>query len=485
MSISSSLANALSGLTASARAAQVVSSNVSNAMTEGYARRELMLSARVTVGIGSGVQVDGVRRVVDEALLSDRRLADATLGQAGAQSKYLEQLQAALGLPDEPGSLDAAVAAFDASLIEASSKPDSDVRLSAVLDAAQSLVRTLSDASDDVQNVRVAADRDIAVEVSRINDGLAQVAELNDLILRARTSQTENPALEDQRQQVIDQIADLVPLRQLQRENGTIALYSTSGQLLVDVEPAVFEFTQTEPTTADMTLASGALSGLSVNGQPISVSGTSSSFAGGRLAALFEARDDTAVGAQARLDGLARDLVERFEDPGVDTTLLPGDAGLFTDGGDPLDLADLTGLAARLSVNDAVVPSAGGELWRLRDGINAAVPGPVGDNALLQRMSDAFSATRTASDPILGGAGRSFGGFVGDAVAGLAREAETAEQRAVFSTAQRDALKEAELSQGVDTDQEMQKLLLIEQAYAANARVIQTIDQMIRALLDI
>ena len=36
MSISGTLANALSGLTAASRAAQLVSSNVSNAMTEGY-----------------------------------------------------------------------------------------------------------------------------------------------------------------------------------------------------------------------------------------------------------------------------------------------------------------------------------------------------------------------------------------------------------------------------------------------------------------
>ena len=485
MSISASLASALSGLTAASRAAQVVSSNVSNAMTEGYARRELMLSSRITSGVGSGVQIDGVRRVVDEALIADRREADATMGQASARSKYLEQLQNVFGLPGEAGSLDAAVSAFDASLIEAVSKPDSDVRLAAVLDSAQGLAGKISRASDGVQNVRIAADREIATEVQRLNTGLAQIAELNNLILSARSSDQENPGLEDQRQQIIDQISDIVPLRQLQRENGTVALYSESGALLLDVEPRMFEFSTTEPITPDMTLGSGALSGLTQNGDPVSIDGASASLAGGRLASLFEARDVTAVTAQARLDGLARDLVERFEDPAVDTTLLPGDPGLFTDGGGALNVTDTVGLAARLSINDAVVPAAGGALWRLRDGIGAAAPGQVGDNTLLQRLSDTLGATRTASDPVLGGAGRSFAGFTGDAVALLAREAESAEQVAVFTLSQRDALKDAELAQGVDTDQEMQQLLLIEQAYAANARVIQTVDEMIRALLEI
>ena len=36
---------------------------------------------------------------------------------------------------------------------------------------------------------------------------------------------------------------------------------------------------------------------------------------------------------------------------------------------------------------------------------------------------------------------------------------------------------------GVDTDQELQSLLVIEKNYAANAKVIQTVDEMIKTLL--
>ena len=38
---------------------------------------------------------------------------------------------------------------------------------------------------------------------------------------------------------------------------------------------------------------------------------------------------------------------------------------------------------------------------------------------------------------------------------------------------------------GVDTDQEMQTLLLVERAYAANARVIQTAQAMIDTLMEL
>ena len=60
MSISGSLSNALSGLTAAGRAAAVVSSNISNSMTEGYAKRDLILTERMLAGAGAGVRVVGV-----------------------------------------------------------------------------------------------------------------------------------------------------------------------------------------------------------------------------------------------------------------------------------------------------------------------------------------------------------------------------------------------------------------------------------------
>ena len=46
MTINSALSNALSGLAATSRAIGVVSSNVANATTDGYGRREIELAAR-------------------------------------------------------------------------------------------------------------------------------------------------------------------------------------------------------------------------------------------------------------------------------------------------------------------------------------------------------------------------------------------------------------------------------------------------------
>ena len=52
MTLSAALSNALSGLTAASRNAQVTASNISNAMTEGYGRRELEVVSRDIGGMG-------------------------------------------------------------------------------------------------------------------------------------------------------------------------------------------------------------------------------------------------------------------------------------------------------------------------------------------------------------------------------------------------------------------------------------------------
>ena len=111
MSLTYSITNAMSGLVATSRSAEVVSNNVANATTEGYARREIDLSARNVGGRGAGVSVDGVRRVVDEALLRDRRLADASVGDSSVKSEFYASLERLIGTPEDGGSL--APADFD------------------------------------------------------------------------------------------------------------------------------------------------------------------------------------------------------------------------------------------------------------------------------------------------------------------------------------------------------------------------------------
>ncbi|MCV2881824.1 flagellar hook-associated protein FlgK [Actibacterium sp. XHP0104] len=485
MTISGSLSNALSGLIAASRAAEVVSSNVANAMTEGYARRELDLSARSLAGIGTGVMVDGVSRVVDKVVLADRRLADASAAAADLHAGFYTRLEDSIGLPEEGASLSGRMAAFEAALADAAARPDSDTRLMTLVDTAGALTGQFNAISTDIQASRMEADAQIAAQVDLLNDRLAKVADLNASIRNYQGQGQDTAALMDQRQAIVDDIAQVLPLRVIERDHGQIAIYTQAGAALIDGRPSTFSFQQTAMIVPEMSIGTGALSGLHLNGQPIGTTGAYSPIAGGSLSALFEQRDDLAPAAQAELDALARDLIDRFQNSGIDPSLLPGNAGLFTDGGAVFVAADEIGVAGRLSLNALVNPSQGGAPWRLRDGLGAAAPGPAGNNGLLLAMSDALAQTRVPASGQFTGVARSASALGAEFLSWISSTRQSREADQSFALAKADTLKSAELADGVDTDAEMQTLLVIERAYAANARVIKAVEDLLQSLLSI
>ncbi len=485
MSITTSLSNALSGLTAASRAAELVSNNVANAMTEGYGRREISLGARNLGGAGAGVQVQGVTRAVDEAVIGDRRLADAALAERQSLSTALDALGRLLGTPDDPASVTGRIAAFEGAITDAVSRPDSPTRLDAVLASAIALAESVNAVSDGIRDQRMEADADIARQVGALNDGLAQIDEINRSIVSLGGAGRDVTALLDQRQQAIDRISGIVPLRTIPRDDGAVALYTVSGAALLDGRVGEIGFVPAGIITADMSLASGALSGLTINGRPVSTEGPYAPLGGGSLGAAIHIRDVLAPETQSLVDALAVELVTRFEDPALDASRPPGAPGLFTDAGAALDPANETGLSDRLSVNAAVDPSRGGETWRLRDGLGATVPGPVGEASLLGRMADVLAVRqppRSAAAPVQA---FSLSSLAAEIHSRLSRDGLEAEQALGYATTRQQGLAGLEQRGGVDTDQEMQKLLLIETAYAANARVIQVIDDLIGRLLEI
>lgn len=484
MSISATLSSALSGLTAVSRMAEVVSSNVANAMTPGYGQRDVELAARRVGPSGQGVKVVGVTRAVNQILLSDRRVADAGAAEQQARQAFFAKLEQTLGTGDLPGSLTNRIGTFDAALLSATGRPDSQARLTAVLDAARGLTVALSAAAVNVQTARGDADRQIGIDIDQLNTALLQISGLNGQIREQSGNGRDPSALMDQRQKLVDSVANIVPLRELSREHGQIALFTTGGALLLEGRPATFGFAPAGLITEEMTLAGGTLSGLTLNGQPLAIGVQGGLIAGGRLAANFALRDELAPNAQIQLDAVARDLVTRFQDPAIDPSLMVGDAGLFTDRGIAFIAANEAGLAQRLRLNAAVDPVQGGAVWRLRDGMAAITPGHAGNSGLLTALQAALTDRRpTVSGNFLPGS-KSVSGLGSDLVSDIASARLTSQSDAIFATTRAEALRVSELEQGVDTDREMQLLLQIEQAYAANARVIQTVDTLIKTLLE-
>ncbi|MFD1807824.1 hypothetical protein ACFSHQ_05690 [Gemmobacter lanyuensis] len=147
-------------------------------------------------------------------------------------TRFQRAAESALGGAEDGTSLSGRIADLESALLSASGQPDSDNLLARVLSAAQSLTSQINAASQGIQALRGQADRAIASDVSLLNGALQKVQDMNSQIRSTAASGRDTAALQDLRQSTIDSIATIVPLRQVPRENGDIALYTTSGAAL-------------------------------------------------------------------------------------------------------------------------------------------------------------------------------------------------------------------------------------------------------------
>lgn len=484
MTLTSALNAAMTGLRAASRSSEIISSNIANATTDGYGRRTLETSANTNQFL-SGVRINGVTRHVDSQVLADRRLSDAEFGYRSETTTFLTRIEDLIGTPDAAGSLSARLSDFNSALVVAASRPDAPERLNSAALAARDLANTLKGASEGVQNARTQADRNINAQIGRLNDALSSVRDVNTQIIAAFSQRKDTAALQDQRQVLIDEISEMVPVRVVERDFGAVALFSTGGAILLDGTPADIEFEPSNVVTPYTSLEDGTLYGLTINGFSVSTSSLTGKLRGGTLGAQFEIRDELGPAAQTQLDAIARDLIERFEDATVDPTLAPGQPGLFTDQGAAFDPLAEEGLASRIALNALVDPAQTGETWRLRDGLGAATQGEAGDATILNALSDAITQARTPLSGSFGVGAYSALDLTSSYASQLGTDRLRSDQLLSFASAQLNELRQLELVDAVDSDVEIQRLLIVEQAYAANARVVQTVDEMMQTLLSV
>lgn len=482
MSISNAINAARSGLQISGLRADIVANNVANATTPGYVRRSVLVAEDLVQGATSGVRSNGIARAGDARLTAERMNVSSDLAQANVLASTWKTLSARFGDTTDGAGLFQRVSEFENALSDAALTPESSTNLAAVLRAAESIVGELRDLSSTAASLRGEADRSIADGVSVVNGALKQIEQLNGRIAGAKPGSEQEAALRDERQRVLDTVSEYVPVRAIERTGGAIDVVTREGVFLLAGTAREIEFTPANAFGPERTLGNGALSGLSVDGVEITPGAASyGAVSSGMFGALFTLRDQDIPAFNAQIDAIAEDLVARLSDDAIDPTKTPGAPGLFVDPGTPGD----PGLAGRIALNPAVDPAQGGEVTRLRDGLEATTPGPVGNGAILGRLFDAMSAVRTVS---AGGIQGSFtsSGMVAH-VASLTGQARV-QNESVLSAAQTQHTLLAEAEQtanGVDIDAQMQELLLIEQAYAANARVIEVANQMLGRLMEL
>lgn len=483
MSITSALHGATSGLSVSARLAGTISNNVANALTEGYGRRTTEVTSLTLGGYGSGVAVAGTTRAESPYLTATRRTTDAAVGASAVRSDAYDRMMSAMGEPGESAALSSVATALETALMAATAAPQSTAMLADAIDAASAVAEALNRIADENVALRTESDAEIARQVGTVNDALHGIDAINRKIAVMAPQGLDTTSLEDERARLIDTVSPIVPVTTVRRDNGAVAIYSQNGGPLLDGRVYALAFTAAaNVVTPELTLGAG-LSGLAQDqgalSGPVAVGAGSGRglFDGGSLGALFEIRDRIVPEFDAEIDRYARDLIDRFESaaPSLDAA----GAGLFVDAGTG------AGVAGRIALNAAVDPAAGGAVWRLRDGLAATSVGTEGDGAILQGLADAMSAARTPTGFVSQSAANDSATMASEIASFFAGRSARSDEDLAFLTARRSTLIEEEINRiGVDSDAELQALMLVEQAYAANAKVLSVLDDLMKLLLE-
>ena len=469
MSLSGALNSATAGLHTTQGQSRIAADNVSNAMTPGYVRREAVL---VTASGGQGgAVISEVRREVDATLQRMSRLENSRMTQYQSIQEGLTTYTAYLGQPGDGTSPADRFNDFQNSLTTLVNMPSSNGAQTSVALAAEDLVRSVKGAATTLSTTLNDVNMEIRYEVADLNTALYQLRDLNASGSGFTPGSLEAAQFDEKVDTILDQISGIVDTRIHRSSNGSISLYTVSGAALL--EGRVVQDVTFNPS--DGTLMAG---NQDITPFKDGVRGIQH----GSLAGLSELKRETKPQFSQHLDEYARGLIQTFEE--ADASLAPGEAGLFTDNGIAFDPANITGLASRLQINSKISSTGEAEVWRIRDGLGATSPGAGSEtvqiNAFLAGLDTAMNAATGTGIP----AEVTLRDFSAEMITSQAATRARAENDYNAAASAAEVVMSARRnSEGVNIDDEMQQLLLIEQSYAANSRVLTAVSEMIDTLI--
>src|SRR5690606_7351626 len=278
-------------------------------------------------------------------------------------------------------------------------------------------------------------------------------------------------SLMDERDRLVASISEQIDVRASYRADGTVALMTESGVGILDVEPSQFVFNAAGPM-ADSSSAVGQLtlrtpSGLQMDMKPLLSSGS--------IAGLMELRDNTLVNMSDQLDEIASGLALALNSD--DASGLELD--LFVDGATgTYDEADKTGFAGRIRVNEDIISDSALLVKYDRDT-------SLGDPARPQFLLDRLKTMEFVSDKVTSVAdgGVRLSGKVGEIIGQMINHqgnvvAKAQSENSAVGYTLESITTRMGAEYGVNVDEEMARLMQLQNAYSASARVVSTVQEL-------
>ena len=454
-SLGSILSIASTALRTQQEAINVTAHNIANASTEGYSRQRPVLAQldplRTPDGLfGTGVTIRDVERVRDAYLDAAFRSESTEYHEQDVRSGVLGQLETLLSEPGD-GGLSTTLDQFFSAWSALATNPTSLTARGAVRNEAQNLVDQIRDLSSDIDSLRQDTEFRLASSVKRVNELAQEVARLNREIAADETSGETSGDLRDARDRAIDELATLIPVQVMERENGNVGVL-VSGISLVDAA---------HHGTLEVRVTGGQVRvALEGHSNPLQEGG-------GRIGGMLTLLNSDLPDARASLDALAEALV-------TEINALHG-TGTGPGGSTGIDFFDPAGtLANNISLSSDILADLGA-LSAGTGGTSGEYRGGANDVAL------ALASLRDADSAALGTSYaehfRTLATEIGFSVRSSLDAAE------VHKTLSEQADVRRSSFSGVSTDEELVRLIEFQTGYAAAARVVSVADELLDTLM--
>lgn len=465
-SLLAALSIAQSGLSAVSTQLEVVSSNVSNAGTEGYTKKGVVLASAALGEIGGGTSVVGFTRNADAVLFRSLSQATSNASYRETQNSYLQQIMDTLGLSssDNPPLSDA-VTTFVNAWTALQAEPESSVTQQEVINSGSTLADEIHDIAANVEEADRQISNEIGSSLQDLNNYLIQIGDLNVKISNAQTGGMDSGDLEDVRDQLVLKVANLLNVTTLDRGHGQIALYTKSGYQLLD----------------GSSINSFSYDGANIVSNANLTFPLNNTMSGGSLEALTKLRDTSATAAASA-------------DPGT---------GVIQKLRDQLDLV------ARSFLSTVTTATSGEQTFAAAYNAGATAAGELGANFFTGTNRTDFSINAA----LLAGTAKIKADGTGDVVSALLDETrvfntsgltangvsyaslvsasmtdfqQTANTLSTLNTAAANMVdfmtQKYSNKAGVNVDEEMIALVTLQNVYTANARVLSVVQELFTAL---
>lgn len=434
-------------------AISVTANNIANANTPGYSRQEVILSEGTPVMegnllYGNGVTLAGFQSIRDRLLELRIQQETQQQGYTDAQVAALKQVEALF--TDSSGGIGARLSQFFSSLQTLSTSVTSSASRSNVLTAGQNLATAFHDTVSKLSDIQTNLNMQVSQDVNKVNNLMQQIASLNGQVSQLKATGKEPGILEDQRTELMRQLAEIIDVTDVQTEQGD-TLTTANGMGLV-VGSKSFDL-------QSRTDASGQTH-VYAQGQDIT-----DQLHKAQLGGVIEVRDQFIPSVISQLDSLAKDLASAFNKEHAKGYDLSGDPGkdFFSEA------------TAQNAASFNVLITDPNKIAASSD-VTAGTTGNVGNIANLIGVRDAALAT-SGKSPSAVYAGLVF--LVGNTTSQAKSDQSIADLSLRQLQDQRNSVS------GVSVDEETANLLRYQHAFQAAARIVSIISELTQTVINI